>query len=99
MAKRREGEDLLHHVENAEAARDCSDVEPSIGERLGETADEAGRIVRQSTENLDETVGRAMDNAERSLGAIERHVRERPLASLVVAFLAGMAILGLMRRR
>jgi hypothetical protein len=98
MAKKREDEDLLH-VENAEAARESSEAEPSVSERLGETADEAGRILRESTENLDETVGRVMDNAERSLGAIGRHVRDQPLASLAIAFLAGMAVIGLMRRR
>ena len=100
MAKKGYGtsEDFTH-AENAEAARESSEAGPSIGDRFGQTADEAGRILRESTENIDETVSRAMDSAERSLGAIGRHVQAQPLASLAIAFLAGMAVIGLMRRR
>jgi hypothetical protein len=87
------------HAENAEAAsREGAGEEPSIGDRLGETVGEAGRILRESTENIDETVERAMDSAERSIGAIGRRVQAQPLASLAIAFLAGMAVIGLMKR-
>jgi hypothetical protein len=101
MAKKSYGaaEDFIH-AENAEAAsREDAGGEPSIGDRLGETVGEAGRILRESTENIDETVERAMDSAERSIGAIGRRVQAQPLASLAIAFLAGMAVIGLMKRR
>jgi hypothetical protein len=98
MAKKGEGEDFVH-AENAEAARESSGAEPSIGDRVSETVGEAGRILRESTENIDETVGRAMESAERYLGPIGRHVRAQPLASVGIAFLAGMAFIALMKRR
>jgi ElaB/YqjD/DUF883 family membrane-anchored ribosome-binding protein len=101
MAKKSYGpaEEALH-AETAEAAsRESAGEEPSLSDRLGETVGEAGRLLRESTADIDETVDRAMDHAQRSFGAIGRHVRDQPLASLAIAFLVGMAVIGLMKRR
>lgn len=49
-------------------------------------------VARKSMKAIDDAVHTAKSGGEQGLAAIEEHIVERPLASLLVAFAAGVLI-------
>ena len=75
---------------------------PAAGERVSETIRQAGKTVRESSEKVGQTVedasGIVADQSERTLVAMNRYLRERPLSCLAIAFGAGVVLTALLRR-
>jgi hypothetical protein len=98
------GFDQPSEQDTAHGAHEADDgkTEPSLGERLAETAGGAGDPLRGSAERVGEaaedTIKEATERGERVIELISRYAREQPLAGLALAFVAGVALTSLLKR-